>query len=142
MYKYIKFFMAALILLSISCSTANNKPLSIGFSADSNKIVLTNINEVGLYQLKTHLATDSAFQQVVSVLQTPGENDSTSMEVEWPGKLSIVGANLLFTPEKPFEKSKVYLVETLLNTQFASGKDILKSNVDHKVKAQQVLLKR
>lgn len=142
MFKYIKFLAVVLGIALIACNSTNNKPLSIHFSSDSNKIIITNINEAGLYQLKANINTDSNYQKLVSVLQTPGEDDSTSMEIDWPGKLSVIGDSLIFTPNLPFVRKKEYLVETILNAQFASGKDIIKSKVGFKVKAQQQALKR
>lgn len=130
-----------LALLLLGCN-AEPKPLAIGFSADSTAIVVSGIEEKGLLQLKNNLATDTAYQQLVSVLQTPAEDDSTSMETEWPGKLSIKGDSLWFVPASPFVKGKNYLVETMLNTQFASGGDIVRSKVGHAVKPQQQILVR
>ena len=125
-----------------SCNTTNNKPLIIAFSPDSTQIVVKDINEAGLFQLKTNLNTDSAYQKLVTVLQTPADDDSTGMEIEWKGKLSLKGNELLFTPNLPFVKGKTYLVETMLNTQFASGEDILKDQVGTQIKPQQQTLKR
>ena len=143
MFKYIKFPISAVCFcLLFSCTTASNKPLLIGFSADSSQIVVKEINEAGLFQLKSHINTDSAYQKLVTVLQTPADDDSTSMEVEWPGKLSIKEDHLVFTPNSPFIKGKTYLVETILNTQFASGEDIIKDRVGTQIKPQQQTLKR
>lgn len=130
-----------LALLLLGCSSGP-KPLAIRFSADSTAIVISGIEEAGLLKLKTNLATDTAYQQLVSVLQTPAENDSTGMETEWPGKLSIKGDSLWFAPTDPFVKGKNYLVETMLNTRFASGGDIVRSKVGHTVKPQQQILVR
>lgn len=142
MFKYIKVLGFVICIASFGCNATNNKPLSIRFSSDSNKIIISNINEAGLYQIKANINTDSSYQKLVSVLQTPADEDSTSMEIEWPGKLNVVGDSLVFVPNLPFVRSKVYLVETILNAQFASGKDIVKSRVGFKVRAQQKLLKR
>ncbi|MFD0940110.1 hypothetical protein [Pedobacter boryungensis] len=141
MFKYLKLSIWLLCLTLISCNT-NSKPLSIHFSKDSSAVVISNIEPAGLLQLKNNINTDTAYQNLVSVLQTPADDDSTSMEVEWPGKLSITGDSLVFTPANPFIKGKSYLVETMLNTQFARGKEIIKSEVGHKVKAQQQILRR
>ena len=141
MFKYIKL----IVLLSsflMACHTTNNKPLSIGFSADSNTVVISNINEASLFHLQEYIQTDSNAQNLVSVLQTPVDDDSTSMEMDWPGKLSIANHQLVFTPELPFVKGKAYLVETMISAEFASGKDIIKSKVGYQVKPQQQLLKR
>ncbi|KQB99315.1 hypothetical protein [Pedobacter sp. Hv1] len=126
----------------MACNTTNNKPLSIQFAADSNKIVISNINDASLFHLQKYINTDSSYQNLVSVLQTPVDDDSTSMEMDWPGKLSIANHQLVFTPQSPFIKGKAYLVETMISAEFASGKDIIESKVGYKVKPQQQLLKR
>lgn len=125
-----------------ACNGTTNNPFAIKFSADSSKIVISGIDEAALLQLQNHLSSDTSYQQLVSVLQTPMDDDSTSMEMEWPGKLSLKQKDLIFTPTQPFVKGKSYLVETIINAQFASAKDIVKSQIDHKVKSQQQLLKR
>lgn len=131
-----------LLALFFACNQNKQKPLSVRFSADSTAIVISDIEAAGLFQLKNNLEKDTAYQQLVSVLQTPADDDSTSMEIEWPGRLSIKGDSLWFTPQKPFAKGKNYLVETILNTQFASGEDIVKSKVGHTIKPQQQTLVR
>lgn len=143
MFKYIKFPASVICFCFLfSCNTTNEKPLVIVFSSDSSQIVVKDINQVGLFQLKSHIDTDSAYQKLVTVLQTPADDDSTSMEVEWQGNLSLKGDELLFTPNLPFLKGKTYLVETILNTQFASGEDIIKDKIGTQVKPQQQTLKR
>ena len=102
MFKYIKFPASVICFYFLfSCNTTNEKPLVIVFSSDSSQIVVKDINQVGLFQLKSHIDTDSAYQKLVTVLQTPADDDSTSMEVEWKGKLSLKGDELLFTPNLP-----------------------------------------
>jgi hypothetical protein len=143
MFNKVKFFATVnLLWLLIACGSTNSEPLSIQFSSDSSKIVIKNINDAGLYQLKTNLATDSAYQKVVSVLQTPSDDDSLSMEIAYPGDLTIIGDSLIYTPKNEFVKGKVYLVETMINTQFAKSEEIIKSQVGRQIKAQQKILKR
>lgn len=143
MFNKVKFFATVnLFWFLIACGSTNNEPLSIQFSSDSAKIIIKNINDAGLYQLKKNLSTDSAYQNIVSVLQTPAEDDSTSMEIDYPGELTINGENLVYTPKKPFEKGKVYLVETMINARFAKSEEIIKSQVGRQLKAQQQILKR
>lgn len=140
MFKYIKF--VAVIICLAGCSKANNEPVLISFSKDSSQIYISKINEVGLYQIKKNIGVDSAYQSLVSVLQTPAENDSTTMEKEINGRLWMLGDILVFTPDTSFIKGKTYLIETVINTEFASTKDILTSKVGHKLKKQQAFLKR
>lgn len=143
MFKCIKFPIGAIcFLFLLSCSQTNSKPLLIAFSSDSSQIVIKDINEAGLFQLKTNINTDSSYQHLVTVLQTPDDDDSTSMEVEWQGKLSLKSNELLFTPNFPFVKGKTYVVETILNSQFASGADVIKAEVGTRIKPQQQILKR
>lgn len=142
MFKKIKLFYVVFCVFLTACTSTKNKPLSIHFSTDSARIIISDIEPAGLFQLKKYMATDSAYQTLVSVLQTPAENDSVSMEMEWPGKLTVEGDSLLFTPNQPFTKGKNYLVETMINVEFASGKDIVRSEVGHHLKAQQKMLER
>lgn len=81
------------------------------------------------------------YQKILSVLETPADDDSTSMEREWPGKLIMQGENLVFRPDSPFVKGKTYLVETMLNTQFAGSGDVTRSEIGHQIKKQQKMLK-
>lgn len=143
MFKYIKFLLVGISFWFLcSCSEPKSKPLIIAFSSDSSKIVVKNINEAGIFQLKKNMNTDSSYQQLVTVLQTPIDNDSTVMEIEWTGKLSLKDNRLIFTPDLPFIKGKAYLVETILNSQFASGEDIIRGRVGTQIKPQQKTLKR
>ena len=143
MFKYIKFPVSAICFLFLSsCNQTNSKPLVIAFSSDSSQIVIKDINEAALFQLKTNINTDSSYQHLVTVLQTLYDDDSTGMEVEWQGKLSLKSNELLFTPNFPFVRGKTYLVETILNSQFASGEDIIKDKIGTQIKPQQQTLKR
>ena len=143
MLKYIKFFLLApSFWILCSCNTTKSKPLIINFSTDSTKITVKNIDESALFQLKSNLYTDSSYQELVAVLQTPTDDDSTSMEIEWPGKLSLNENELVFTPVLPFIKGKTYVVETILNTQFASGEDIIKDKVGNQIRPHHQILKR
>ncbi|MEE1946262.1 hypothetical protein VRU48_14150 [Pedobacter sp. KR3-3] len=143
MRNKITFFGAICLGLALlGCGNTESRPLSIRFSADSTAIVISDIGETGLFRLKTNLEKDTAYQQLVSVLQTPAEDDSTGMETDWPGKLRMQGDSLWFVPANPFVKGKNYLVETMLNTQFASGGDIVRAKVGHTVKPQQQILVR
>lgn len=142
MFKYIKLAALLYCFCLFACTTTNPKPIAISFAADSNTIVIRNIEKAGLFQLKANLATDTTYQNLVTVLQTPADDDTASMEIEWPGKLMLKENNLIFMPDTPFVKGKYYLVQTMLNTQFATGKEIVQAEVGHAVKPQQKLLKR
>jgi hypothetical protein len=142
MFKSINLFLIMIAALLLSCNETSNEALLIDFSSDSSSIVISNINSDGLLQLKNNLKTDTMYQKLVSVLQTPAEDDSISMEIEWPGKLTMQGDNLVFSPDSSFKKGKQYLVETMINTKFATGEEILKSEVGHNVKPVQKMLKK
>ena len=143
MFKYIKFLLVSILFFALfSCNVKNSKPLLITFSKDSTQIVLKDISEAGLFQLKSHLDSDSAYQNLVVILETPEDNDSTSMEMELKGKLSLNENQLVFTPEISFKKGKTNLVETIINAQFASGEDIIKDKVGNHIKPQQKTLLR
>ena len=143
MFNKVKIFATInLLWFLIACGSTNSEPLSIQFSSDSSKIIIKNIHDAGLYQIKKNLSTDSAYQNIVSVLQTPGDEDSLAMEIMYPGDLSILGDSIIYTPKNAFVKGKVYLVETMINTQFAKSEEIIKSQVGRQLKAQQQILKR
>ncbi|HTM97277.1 MAG TPA: hypothetical protein VL088_00970 [Pedobacter sp.] len=141
MFKYKLCLSFVLVGSLLACNTQDATPLSIRFSADSSSILVSNIEPAALLQLKNNIKTDTLYQKVVSVLETPADDDSTSMEREWPGKLSMQGEDLVFRPDSPFIKGKSYLLETILNTQFAGKGDITRSEIGHQVKRQQKILK-
>ncbi len=141
MFKDIK-LIGLFSLFLWSCGQSSHPPVVIGFSVDSSAIVISNIDAASLRQLQQHLPSDSSYQNLVSVLQTPGDDDSVSMEIDWPGHLSVADQTLVFKPDTPFVKGKSYLVETMISAQFANAKDIVESKVGYQVKPQQRLLKR
>ncbi|WEK19187.1 MAG: hypothetical protein P0Y49_20630 [Candidatus Pedobacter colombiensis] len=139
--KQFGIFFFAIILFS--CSSANNKPLLIGFSADSSAIVFDHINRAGLLQLQNDsLDGDSVLNDLVSVLQTPSELDSTLKELPVEGKVVVTDSNLVFIPKVPFVKGRDYLVVTHLNARFGTVKELLKSELKPGVRTYRQLLKR
>jgi hypothetical protein len=142
MFKYKKLLFVLLFFTLYACNATNNKPLLISFSSDSTTIVLKNIELAGFLQLKNNINSDSVYQNVVSVLQTPSETDSLGTEKYFTGRLYVAGDSLVFVPNQPFVKGQNYLVQTMINTKFATAKDILTAKVGHKVKAQQQVLSR
>ncbi len=116
-----------------SCSSAKNKAVQINFSADSSVIILSDIDPVGLLQLKNDHVSDTVRMNWVSV--------STSGQ-EIPGKVAIKDDKILFVPEMPFQKGKSYLVSTPLNATFGGAKEILKGKVTYQLKPQQKVLQR
>ncbi|MES2417818.1 MAG: hypothetical protein V4541_06495 [Bacteroidota bacterium] len=139
-YRLNLFYAFVFTALLFACSTTNNKPLLIRFSADSSTILISGIEPAGLLQLKNNINTDTTYQSLVTVLETPAENDSIGIEREWPGKLSMEGDKLIFKPDSPFIKGKDYLVETVINVSFANAEKVIKGNMKRSLKAQQEIL--
>lgn len=140
-----QFFLSGLCIFSglfLACSTSNNKPLLIDFSADSTCIVFNNIDRPGLLQLQSIEAQDSVLNDLISVLQTPSETDSTIKEMPLPGEFMITDTNIVFRPEKPFLKGNDYLVITYLNAKFGTTEQIIKSQLNTAVKPHQIVLTR
>lgn len=133
------FFLGTLLF---ACSSTNNKPLLIGFSADSSAIVLTRIDLAGLRQLQASGSNDSTFKTLVSVLETPNEQDTAFQEKTLEGKFKITDTALVFIPIAPFVKGRDYLVITHLNTRFGDVKTLLKGDLKPGVQPQQKLLTR
>lgn len=128
--------------LFAACSNANNKPLSINFSVDSTKIVLSHIDETGFLSLKNSKEADSALNELVAVLQTPSELDSAIREESVPGKMLLTDSNIVFIPLHPFVKGRDYLVITHLNIRFGGVEEIVKGKVSYSMKPQQKMLTR
>lgn len=85
------------ICVAIGCTTSNNKPVVINFSADSSMIVVAGINPVGLLQLKNSEAGEATSGQWVSVI-ADGKKVS--------GKVQIESDTLVFIPVTAFVKGK------------------------------------
>ncbi|RYE37635.1 MAG: hypothetical protein EOP48_28395 [Sphingobacteriales bacterium] len=128
--------------LLFACSSSNNKPLLIHFSADSTSIVFENIDRPGLLQLKSMEGQDSILNDLISVLQTPSESDTTIKELPLPGKMLVTDTSIVFTPEQPFLKGNDYLVITYLNARFGTPEQVLKAQLNTAVKPHQMLLTR
>ncbi|NQX42279.1 hypothetical protein SAMN05421820_1103 [Pedobacter steynii] len=128
--------------LFFACSNANNKPLSIDFSSDSTKIVISHIDRTGLLELKNSSKGDSSLNEMLSVLQTPSEQDSAIREEPIAGKVMLTDSNIVFVPAQPFVKGRDYLVITHLNIRFGGVEEIVKGKVSYSIKPQQKFLKR
>ena len=142
MFKYKLSLFFALCAFFFSCNNHHNKALTIVFSADSSKIVISNIELAALLQVKNNIKTDTLYQKLVSVLVTPAENDSTSMEREYAGILTMNGDALEFTPDSAFVRGKSYLVETILNASFGDVEKLVKGKARTNMNFKQQLLKR
>lgn len=131
----------AVVLFSLSCSNTNNRPI-IKFSEDSSSIIIKNIDEASLLQVKNAYQANADTLNMVSVLVKPGDLDSLQDELEVPGKIKIVGDSLVFNPDQPFLKGKEYLVESYIGIKFATVGDLIKGNGKQNLKAQRQTLKR
>lgn len=143
MYKrLLKYTAISLVtIIAFSCSDTNNKPI-IKFSADSSSIVIKNIEEVSLLQVKNTMQTNPDSSHLVNVLLSPGDEDSVQTEQEIAGKLVLAGDSLIFKPQTTFLKGKNYLVESYIDAQFGNKEKLLKGTLKYKLEPQQVILKR
>lgn len=128
--------------LLTACSSTNNKPLLIGFSADSTSIIFSEIDRPGLLLLKDTKTQDSILYDLISVLQTPSETDTAIKEAPLAGMFRVTDSNIVFKPEQPFLKGRDYLVITYLNARFGRAEQILKSQLNTGIRPYQVLLHR
>ena len=143
MYK--RYFTYSVILwISISmfsCSNRNNKPV-IKFSGDSTSIIIKNIDEASLLQVRNAYRSKADTVNLISVLISPGDLDSIQDEKEVPGKIKILGDSLVFSPDRPFSKGTEYLVESYIGVKFATVGDLIRGKGKQNLKAQQQTLKR
>ena len=130
------------VVFLFACSSANNKPLLITFSADSTSIVFNNIDPVGLLQLQGGSVTDSTLNSLVSVLQTPSELDSTLKELPIAGRVVVTDSNLVFIPAQAFVRGRDYLIITYLNARFGDAKDLVSGELKPEVRPLQKTLTR
>jgi len=138
-FKYLILF--AIVINAISCSNTNNKPI-IKFSGDSSSIIIKNIDEASLLQIKNAYLANPDSVNFMSVLLTPGEQDSLQTEEEVSGKTEVAGDSLVFNPKKPFLKGKTYLIESYIGVQFVTTGELLKGGVKHNLQPQQQILTR
>jgi len=128
-------------MFALSCSNTNNKPV-IKFAGDSASIVIKNIDEASLLQVKNAYKANADTLNVISVLIKPGELDSIQDELEVPGKIKVLGDSLVFRPDQPFLKGKEYLVESYIGVKFATAGDLMMGKGKQNLKAQRQTLKR
>lgn len=121
-----------------SCSPANNKPVSIRFSADSTAIVFADVDPAGLLALKNTAGITTHFSSLLTVMETPAEDDTTGREVVVPGKIYIAGRSVVFRPQTPFLTGKSYLVISYIHSGNGGMINLLKGKVQAH-SAQQLL---
>ncbi len=140
--RFFKSSLVVLVLMSaFSCSNRNNK-LVIKFSGDSTSIIIKNIDEASLLQVKNAYQANADTLNLVSVLIKPGELDSIQDEMEVAGKVKIIGDSLIFNPDQPFVKGKDYLVESYIGVKFATIGNLINSSAKHNLQPQKQTLKR
>ena len=126
----------------LGCSSSNSKPLSIEFSKDSTKILISNIDKPGLLKLQELKPQDSLFSDLVAVLQTPSEKDSTIREELVSGNYAVSDSGIVFSPTQPFVKGREYLVITHINAKFGDAEQVAKGQLSLGVKPVQKSLIR
>lgn len=126
---------------AFSCSNRNNKPV-IKFSRDSTSIIIKNIDEASLLQVKNAYHNNADTINMMSVLIRPGDKDSIQDEQEVPGKVEVLGDSLVFSPDQPFLRGREYLVESYIGVKFATVGDLILGKGNQNLKAQQQTLKR
>ncbi|ARS42319.1 hypothetical protein CA265_22725 [Sphingobacteriaceae bacterium GW460-11-11-14-LB5] len=143
MFKCFFKYQAAIViaLFALSCSNTNNRPI-IKFSEDSSSIIIKNIDEASLLQVKNAYQANADTLNLVSVLIKPGDLDSIQDELEVPGKVKVLGDSLVFNPDQPFLKGKEYLVESYIGIKFATAGDLIMGKGKQNLKAQRQTLKR
>jgi len=140
--RFLKYSVVVAVFMSaFSCSNRNNKPV-IKFSGDSTSIIITNIDEASLLQVKNAYQANMDTVNIMSVLIMPGELDSIQDELEVTGKVKIVGDSLIFNPDQPFVKGKDYLVESYIGVKFATVGNLITGSAKHNLQPQKQTLKR
>lgn len=135
-------FLTIVIIGFYSCSSSNSKPLSIEFSADSSAIVIASIDRPGLLRLQQLDAQDSVFKDLIAVLQTPSETDSSISEEPIAGNYKVSDSAVVFSPLQPFVKGREYLVITHINAKFGDAEQVAKGQLSLGVKPIQKSLIR
>lgn len=136
------FGVLSFLSLMLSCSSANNKPLLVGFSADSNAIVFKNIEPAGLLQLQNLPAGDSTLSRMVAVSELVLSIDSIEKEQLLAGAVRVNDSVVVFVPKQAFVKGRDYRVVSYLNVQFGSLKKMLKNELSYRLKPAEKILRR
>jgi len=142
MFKSVKYlFFSGVSIILLACGNTNSKPI-INFSEDSTSIVIKNIDEASLFELKKIDHTNPDTANLISVLLTPGDEDSLQDEKDIFGKTILKGDSLIFTPLQPFLKGKTYLIESYVGVNFANSGKLFKGTIKHNLEPQQKILVR
>jgi hypothetical protein len=141
-YNIIFFILLSFTVLFAGCSPDEREALRIDFSSDSTAIVFKGIDQAGLTQLKNGQYPDSVLNELISVLQTPSERDTSIKEMPVQGHLKLTDSTVVFYPDTSFVTGRDYLVVTHLNTSFVDAGRVLTNGVSIKLKPVQKLLSR
>ncbi len=133
--------MVLLAMFVCACSSTNNKP-AIKFSRDGSSIIINNIDEANILQIKKLYESNPDSVNFITVLVVPTDWDSLQREEEVYGRISFGKNNLKFSPHKPFAHGKTYLVESYIGVQFASIKKMFNHDVNSNLEPQEQLLRR
>ncbi|PWS27673.1 hypothetical protein DHW03_08800 [Pedobacter yonginense] len=137
--KYLFIVVAAIFLFS--CSNTNSKPL-IKFSGDSSSIIIKNIDEASLLQVKNAFKENPDSLNLVSVLLTPNDQDSLQIEKPIKGAFNVSGDSVIFKPAAPFVRGKSYLIESFIGVNYADARKLLTNGIKHNLQPQQQILTR
>ncbi|RZL29215.1 MAG: hypothetical protein EOO96_20035 [Pedobacter sp.] len=142
MFKSVKYLLLFVILFQFTaCSQKNDKPI-ITFSADSSSIVIKNIDQASLFEIKKTYQANPDSIKLISVLVTPGAQDSLQDEKDISGKAVLAGDSVIFTPANSFVKGKTYLVESYIGVKFADKSKLFKGTIKHNLEPQTQMLLR
>ncbi|MFD2582798.1 hypothetical protein ACFSR6_09880 [Pedobacter vanadiisoli] len=142
MFKFFfNYLVVVVVIFALSCSNRNNRPV-IKFSGDSSSIIIKNIDEASLLQVKNTYNAGGDTLNLISVSIKPGESDSLQDELELAGKVKILGDSLIFNPDQPFVKGKDYLVQSYIGVKFATIGNLITSSAKHNLQPQKQTLRR
>jgi len=125
----------------ISCSGRNNKAV-IKFSADSSSIIINNLGEASLVQVKNAYSGNLDSANLISVIALPGELDSLQDEIAVKGNYALRGDSIIFKPNQPFIKNKTYLIESFIGAEFATVNKLILGTIKQNLQPQKEILKR
>ncbi|WP_316830687.1 hypothetical protein [Pedobacter aquatilis] len=142
MFKSVKYLLVFIFAINLaSCSNTNKAPL-IKFSEDSTSIVVKNIDEASLFEVKKAYQSNPDSLNYLSVILIPGETDHLQDEQEVSGHTVLNGDSLIFKPQVQFVKGKNYLVESYIGVSFADKRKFFKGTIKHNLEPQRQMLKR
>lgn len=128
-------------MFGIACSNTNNQP-TIKFSKDSASIIINNIEDANILQVKKLYQAHPDSVNFMSVFIFRTERDSLQHEEKVKGTYAFKDNEVIFKPNKPFDIGKSYLVESYINVEFASVKKMFNNAIKSNLEPQQQILTR